>query len=300
MTTQFYAMDDVKQNGMFPITLEEAKKLNGRGYGIFFAVQELHSDVRQIKNLKAIRCIALDIDTEEGGKQEILGQIQKSPLLPSLIVESKNGYHVYWIFKRESWVSADDPEQVAEDYRIFLQERFVPIFKSDERCCDVTRVLRMPHFNHLKNPDSPFLVKPIYESKNLYTLDDIKAAFPIISPHQKPTRYSVTEKYDMKFPADLSVENIKRNVSIMALAERMGLSLKKQGAVYKTRCTLPFHGRGDKNGSLAIYPDSNSFHCFGCGAGGSVIDFYIAYCEEVSVHEAILGLKKMFGGNNVE
>lgn len=34
----------------------------------------------------------------------------------------------------------------------------------------------------------------------------------------------------------------------------------------------PFHS-GDRDASLKIYPQQNSWHCFGCGKGGSVIDF---------------------------
>ena len=33
----------------------------------------------------------------------------------------------------------------------------------------------------------------------------------------------------------------------------------------------PFHG--EKNPSLRIYPNRGGWHCFGCGRGGSVIDF---------------------------
>lgn len=34
----------------------------------------------------------------------------------------------------------------------------------------------------------------------------------------------------------------------------------------------PFHA-GDRDASLKVYPEQNSWHCFGCGKGGSVIDF---------------------------
>ena len=35
----------------------------------------------------------------------------------------------------------------------------------------------------------------------------------------------------------------------------------------------PFHG--EKKPSLKIYPETGGWHCFGCGRGGSVIDFVI-------------------------
>lgn len=45
--------------------------------------------------------------------------------------------------------------------------------------------------------------------------------------------------------------------------------LKKQGRISKGLC--PFHN--EKTPSFTVYPDTRSFYCFGCGAGGEVITF---------------------------
>jgi hypothetical protein len=45
--------------------------------------------------------------------------------------------------------------------------------------------------------------------------------------------------------------------------------LRQRGKTLVGLC--PFHQ--EKHGSFTIYPDQNSWHCFGCGLGGSVIDF---------------------------
>ena len=37
----------------------------------------------------------------------------------------------------------------------------------------------------------------------------------------------------------------------------------------------PFHG--ERNPSLKIYPSTGGWHCFGCGRGGSVIDFVMEH-----------------------
>ena len=37
----------------------------------------------------------------------------------------------------------------------------------------------------------------------------------------------------------------------------------------------PFHG--ERNPSLKVYPDTGGWHCFGCGRGGSVIDFVMEH-----------------------
>src|SRR5699024_1042137 len=45
--------------------------------------------------------------------------------------------------------------------------------------------------------------------------------------------------------------------------------LKRQGANYFGLC--PFHN--EKSASFSVSPDKQIYHCFGCGAGGGVINF---------------------------
>ena len=47
------------------------------------------------------------------------------------------------------------------------------------------------------------------------------------------------------------------------------VSLQKAGSNFKGLC--PFHS--EKTPSFTVYPSSNSFYCFGCGAGGGVFSF---------------------------
>ncbi|MCD7722597.1 MAG: DNA primase, partial [Clostridiales bacterium] len=47
------------------------------------------------------------------------------------------------------------------------------------------------------------------------------------------------------------------------------VSLKRAGSLYKGLC--PFHN--EKTPSFTVYPDTQSFYCFGCGAGGDAITF---------------------------
>ena len=59
---------------------------------------------------------------------------------------------------------------------------------------------------------------------------------------------------------------------------------------YKTKrgvMPCPFHG--EKNPSLKIYPSTGGWHCFGCGKGGSVIDFVMEHenCNFLTAVKAI-------------
>ena len=47
---------------------------------------------------------------------------------------------------------------------------------------------------------------------------------------------------------------------------------------YRTKrgfMVCPFHG--DRDASLKVYPGSGGWHCFGCGKGGSVVDFVMEH-----------------------
>jgi DNA primase len=62
------------------------------------------------------------------------------------------------------------------------------------------------------------------------------------------------------------------------------VELHRESNIYKGKCPMPNHG--DTNASLAVYPETQSFYCFGCGAGGTVINF-VQHYEQISYNMAI-------------
>ncbi len=71
----------------------------------------------------------------------------------------------------------------------------------------------------------------------------------------------------MEFTHDYLAELSRRT----DLVELIGanVELKRAGRLLKGLC--PFHN--EKTPSFTVYPEDNSFHCFGCGAGGDAITF---------------------------
>ncbi len=57
------------------------------------------------------------------------------------------------------------------------------------------------------------------------------------------------------------------------------------------KCLCPFHS--EKTPSMVIYPDTQSFYCFGCGAGGDVITF-IMKIENLDYVEAVRFLARRY------
>ncbi|MDE6036076.1 MAG: DNA primase [Ruminococcus sp.] len=60
------------------------------------------------------------------------------------------------------------------------------------------------------------------------------------------------------------------------------IQLRKNGRNYV--CSCPFHS--EKTPSFTVFPDTQSFYCFGCGAGGDVITF-IMKTENIDFVEAL-------------
>lgn len=87
--------------------------------------------------------------------------------------------------------------------------------------------------------------------------------------------------------SDEELKDIKQRVSLLRLIESQGYEIKKRGKDYVTRC--PFHE--DDTPSLVITPDKNLFHCFGCDAAGSVID-WVMKTQGVSFKHAVELLRK--------
>jgi len=81
---------------------------------------------------------------------------------------------------------------------------------------------------------------------------------------------------------DEELERLKREVSLGRLIESQGLTLTRQGKDLACRC--PWHA-GDDTPSCLISPKTNLWHCFGCDAGGSVID-WVMHTHKVSFRHA--------------
>ncbi|MEY0399675.1 CHC2 zinc finger domain-containing protein, partial [Providencia rettgeri] len=82
------------------------------------------------------------------------------------------------------------------------------------------------------------------------------------------------------------IDVLKRTVSLLSLVKSQGYTVKKQGKDYAVRC--PFHE--EKTASMVISPDKNLYHCFGCGAAGSVIDWQMKTAHQ-SLPDAVAFLR---------
>ncbi|WP_432354431.1 DNA primase [Anaerotruncus rubiinfantis] len=89
--------------------------------------------------------------------------------------------------------------------------------------------------------------------------------------------------------SDLFLQELKNNSDIEQIVSSY-VQLKRRGRVLSGLC--PFHS--EKSPSFTVYPDNQSFYCFGCGAGGDVITF-IRRIENLEYVEAVKFLAQRAG-----
>ncbi|MBQ3490220.1 MAG: DNA primase [Clostridia bacterium] len=92
----------------------------------------------------------------------------------------------------------------------------------------------------------------------------------------------------MKFPQNF-IEEIKYRNKIEDVISSY-VNLKRAGSNYQGVC--PFHS--EKTPSFTVFPNTETFHCFGCGAGGDVISF-VMRAENLEYPGAIEFLAKRAG-----
>lgn len=91
-----------------------------------------------------------------------------------------------------------------------------------------------------------------------------------------------------RIPQDFIIDLIARTNIVDVVGNRV--KLKKRGMNFWGNC--PFHN--EKTPSFSVSEKKQIYHCFGCGVGGSVIDFLINY-DRLSYPEAIEELATLQG-----
>lgn len=84
-----------------------------------------------------------------------------------------------------------------------------------------------------------------------------------------------------------AADEIKERITMPEVLSRYGLSANARGFL---RC--PFHE--EKTASLKIYGEGRKWKCFGCGRGGSAIDF-VMELYHISFSQAVVRMQNDFG-----
>lgn len=145
-------------------SLDMLEGKNNQWAGIFFSVNWFEWDRRKKEDVKYINAWICEIDDMDKDFQKQL--IEFCPLKPSLVVESKNWFHLYWFAK--DW-TVENRVKICNWVRNF--------FDWDHKAITIERVLRLPWYNHMKDPLQPFEIVVCDGELGYYTEQEMLFAY---------------------------------------------------------------------------------------------------------------------------
>lgn len=163
---------------------DEAPEWNQKKWGIYWTVNEFDGP-RQNKNLKRIIAWAVDID--EGTKEQQRAQIKKYPT-PSLIVETKRGYQLYF----------HTNDATVENHKE-IQDRLVIAYGGDKNAKDIARILRVPGYRHWKDENEPFTVLVKHISEGTFFKEKAMLKFYLRPNEEKKLEQKNQSKKELSF-----------------------------------------------------------------------------------------------------
>lgn len=219
------------------ITTNEMLRWNDDKFGIFFTVQGFNKH-RKKENLTKINAWAIDIDS--GTKEDQKQRIRKSPIPPTCIIESKNGYHCYWESKGATITNFDE-----------IQSLLVEFFSADKNAKDLCRLLRMVNCFHWKDISDPFLVKEVHRVKKYYTDYEMLKNF-------QPKKTNIL-KFKKLIPSQQREHKLYEKDPLSQLECKKGLEILSGTAVVNGN---HFTFKHNANGTEQIWVDGKSTACW--------------------------------------
>lgn len=195
-------------------------------------------------------------------KAEFLKQFKKE-LETALIVETKNGFHIYFVIRNG----------IKSRYKE-IQEGLIRKFGSDPVVTDLARILRLPYFYHLKETEDPFFVQVINWGKQnsngewiTYTQDELINHLELnvsekhiemhqmLLPNDEPKTMKKTTplKLKEKFDVTLSKETMSFVEFVEEIKEKSFSDFFENEEFENMEHTFCCHFHNDVNPSATLY-----------------------------------------------
>lgn len=160
-------------NGTYEEYKDQLRFYNDMNFEVYFTVNSGGTKQAEINKVNAV-FIDLDcgkdsskqyfpIGKVESYKREQLNKINQFEFKPSAIIETRNGYHVYWVTNTE--VNIDKFQS--------YQDELIKYFDSDVRVNTLERIMRLPNYYWNKDTNNKFKVKLVELNNNQYDVNEL-------------------------------------------------------------------------------------------------------------------------------
>jgi hypothetical protein len=156
-------------------SLDEIKKLNEQGYNIYYFPN--YPSLYQGGNVSGcqidiFKWVFVDFDLKSNtynSKDDFIASLANFPYIPTKIVDSGNGIHVYWRVNNLDAMSY-----------LKLQKRLIRQLHTDEAVCTISQLMRLENTYNTKIKDNFKFCELIFEDDNSYECEEISKGLPAI------------------------------------------------------------------------------------------------------------------------
>lgn len=182
-------------------------------------------------------------------KQEYLTKILSSPLNPSYIIETRNGYHVYWLL-------TDNP---SKDQYITLQKRLIYYFDSDPSVKKPAQVMRLPNYYWCKISCEPFFVYIFYRTGLKYSSSSLLSSFPPVPDSKVDTfiHNNISNSLSSgkkEYPSDKTLNPVSENDTPVEPLEKGISGIDPDGIESRIGAQVNINNNKEYTGSFYLGP----------------------------------------------
>lgn len=290
----FRCIDSYAKNksGYYDKEMEnEFQQLNTQGCNIYFVVNGGGTKSSEINRITAVY-IDYDARKDENNKYLSLDDVDKYKNdridfintfkhKPSMIVETRNGLHVYWLINEGATITEFEECQL----------RLIKYFDSDSAVKTPERLMRLPNYYWMKDKDNPFMVNIIQDSEERYDISEIIDSLPpsceiktkskIISNNSKVQTQNCSNNIELIMNKDIEglrnrlkssyplsdmgvlggIEDINSNNFILLCPLNSPLIVKNRAALFDVLCKIDlasFLGVGKSKMFKCVFHNDNN------------------------------------------
>lgn len=181
-------------------TPEQLKEYNEIGYSIYEFPNhplELPSGNINGTHISEFFWVFVDCDLKDNiyeSKEEFLDVVNKSGILPTKVIDSGNGIHVYWLIS----------DLEVKSYLRF-QRRLMRLLRTDPAVSKICQLMRLEGYDNTKDPDNFKPCRILTQNQVIYTCEEFDKLLPPITIEDE--QYCVqhyNQTYDLEQSAIIS------------------------------------------------------------------------------------------------
>jgi hypothetical protein len=169
----------INLNGYYNETIKvNLRQLNEQGYNIYFVVNGGGTHATEINKINAVY-VDFDCGRDENNqyyqleiteefKVKCIEKVNAFIHKPSIVVETRNGIHCYWLLV----------EGATTEEFIQCQKRLIQYFNSDNQITTPERIMRVPGYYWTKDVDNQFMCDILQYNDLRYDINEIINSLP--------------------------------------------------------------------------------------------------------------------------